>query len=388
MILKSLIFIFYTIFTTSFFLQAEQGLVIVPVADLISAPAKHFDSQLAPATFYAQIPLSPVNPGKNASAGPRLHQALFNETVEILETCEHEVKIKILNAYFLNHATNQKTSAFWTLKSNIIPIKKISQPQYIPQPVDYHFPNRKPEHIATLIAPWHHFSAGTRFKIDPQDGKIYLYQPQTNRFIKVKVPNRILKLNNQQDHKQLRQNFVNLVQKWATPYHHKSIPYAWGGCSFIDQLPMHKVKIVRRAGLEYYTVAGKKLASHTGLDCSGLVLRACQAVGIPYFYKNSSTLAHELPAIRQSDEILPGDLIWLAGHVIIIVNPHQGLCVEARDYGHGYGKVQQIHISKLFQETVNFKELKAAYLNGTPLTRLDKNGVKRGSYKIKLLKLI
>lgn len=386
MILKSFIFIF--ILNIAHRSHAELALIVAPVADLISAPAKHFNPKISPTKFYEQIPLSPVNPGKNLNAGPRLHQALFNEIVDILETYQEEVKIRILNAYFLNITTNQKTSSFWTLKSNLVPIKKIPDSQYLPQPIDYHYPNRKIPQIATLIAPWHHFSAGTRFKFDPQDGNFYIYQPKTNQFIKAKIPKRFLRFNNQHTHAQLRQSFVDLVQKWATPHHHRSIPYSWGGCSFVDQLPMHKVKIVSKDGLEYYTVAGKKLVSHTGLDCSGLVLRACQTVGIPYFYKNSSTLAHELPAITPQDELLPGDLIWLPGHVIIITNPAQGLCVEARDYGHGYGKVQQIHISKLFKETANFAQLKAAYHKGTPLTRIDRNGVKRGNYKIKLLKLI
>ena len=151
---------------------------------------------------------------------------------------------------------------------------------------------------------------------------------------------------------------------------------------------MHKVKIKRQNGLEYYTMAGKKLTCHTGLDCSGLVLRACQTIGIPYFYKNSSTLAHELPEIKVHERILPGDLIWLAGHVIIIADPQSGLCIEARDYGHGYGKVQQIHINQLFYETANIDQLKHAYHKGKSLTRIDKKGAKHGNYHIKILKLI
>jgi hypothetical protein len=386
MIPKSLIFIFLSM---PYSLFAELGLIVVPVADLISAPAKHFNPKLDAASFYEQIPLSPVNPGKNLPAGPRLHQALFNELVEIVENSGQEVKIKILNAYFLNTITKQKTSAFWTLKSNLVPLDKIKTPQYLPDPIDYHKNSHiLSSHTATLIAPWHHFSAGTRFRLNPKDGKAYLYQADTNQFIKIRIPSRFLIFNTPRSSSQLRRDVVKLVQNWATPQHHKSIPYAWGGCSFVDRLAMHKVRMINQNGLHYYTVAGKKLNTHTGLDCSGLVLRACQAVGIPYFYKNSSTLAHELPALKPNEPILPGDLIWLPGHVIMITDPAKGLCVEARDYGQGYGKVQQIHISKLFQETTNFAQIKAAHHTGTPLSRIDRNGALRGKYKIKVLKLI
>ena len=117
-------------------------------------------------------------------------------------------------------------------------------------------------------------------------------------------------------------------------------------------------------------------------------MRAAQAACIPYFYKNSTTLAKELKPLAAQQAIEPGDLIWISGHVIIITNPKTGWCCEARDYGHGYGQTQQIHISKLFKDVQSLEQIKAAHLSGKPLTRINKNGESCRNYQVKILKLL
>lgn len=387
MILKCLIFIFNCLLITNL-THAELALVVVPIADLISDTCNNFNTKISPASYYKQIPLSPTYPGKKAADCPRLHQALFNEIVDIVKTGTHEFQVKILNAYCLDPATKQKNALFWTLKSNLVPLKSIINKHYLPTPINYCNPINHDPQTVTLIRPWRHFSAGTRFKINPKDNTCYCYELNTNKFVKLKIPKKFISKPASLDEDQLRANFVNLVQNWCHTNGSKIIPYVWGGCSFVHKTPKHKIKKFNKNGLEYYDTKFKHGPVHSGLDCSGLVLRASQIFEIPYFYKNSSTLAHELTPLNAYDEIKPGDLIWLNGHVIIIIEPHTGMCIEARHYGHGYGQLQQIHISKLFKEINNLSQLKAAHLKCTPITRIDKDSNLRGKYKIKILKLI
>lgn len=390
MLLKLLVSIF--LFTTTC-INAQRAVVTKPVIDLISAPSSSFNRQLDPYLYYEQIPLSPVNPGQNQAAGPRLHQALFHEIVEIVEETKHEAKVRILNAYHSNKTTGQKMGNFWTLKNNLVPLHKIKNQKLLPTPIDYQNPPANDGQVITLTMPWHcHkngqiFSAGTRFRVNPQTGYAYCYSQDKNDFIEISIPQHLYLLNEPASPNELRQRFVKLIQKWAHSHQHQSIPYTWGGCSFTQKVPTQRAKARQKKGLNFYTIPHAKPNPYCGLDCTGLVLRAAQAVGIPYFYKNTTTLADALTPVGLKDEIEAGDLIWISGHVIIIAEPDTGNCIEERDYSHGYGKIQKIHISKLFAQTPNLSKLKAAHHSGEPLTRIDKWGNPKGKYQVKIFKL-
>lgn len=365
--------------------NAKLALVNQPVIDLLAAPAG------SPA-IYQNIALAPAN--KNLASCPRLHQALFNETVNILAETAHEAQIKIFNTYFIDHTTKQKNSTYWTLKKNLTPFINLDHnTNLIPAPIDYHKPNHFESNIATLKVPWYckqtkqTYSAGTRFKIDPKTTLAYCYQSDTNRFIQIKIPKHYLISSKKRSTQKQRKLFIDLIQSWAQSSHHKNIPYTWGGCSMITKFSTNKFKLIQKDSLAYYQLPGDTAQPHAGLDCTGLVLRAAQAAGIPYFCKNSSTLAQALPCIANHEPIEPGDLIWLSGHVIIIANL-AGDCFEARGYGDGYGKTQRIHISKLFKDIHDLTQIKTASLNHSPLTRINKKGASTGRYKIKLLKLL
>ncbi len=384
--------------------QTKFAVIIAPVADLISTPAQTLCNNIPTLTnnfndYYWSIPLAPIN--KDTASCPRLHQALFNELVEVVSETPNEAQVRVLNAYYLDPTTKQKSGYFWTLKTNLISLDRLNQQQdFIPKPINYKYPNRQEPNVVTLNLPWlcpatnQTFSAGTRFKIDLQDGQAYIYQPATNNFIKFLIPADLTINTNLLNHytlAQKRELFVKLVQDWSKKTHKHAIPYTWGGCSFIQKQATHKTKAIQKADLGYYAIPPHDLKVQTGLDCSGLVFRAAQAAGLPYFYKNTTTLAHELKPLTTTQAIEPGDLIWITGHVIIIIDPQSGICAEARDFGHGYGKVQQIHISQLFKGITSLDQVKAAHLSGEPLLRVNLHGDTSckycGKYQVKILKL-
>lgn len=401
---KVCLFLFWTNFQLCL---GYPAVVIVPVADLISTPASKLCPELSVTQYYNQIPLAATDARKDPNSCPRQHQALFHELVEVVEEGPQEAKIKIKNAYYLNLNTGHKFHSFWTLKSNLKPLNQIKYASnFLPAPIDYlnsksvHAP-----HTITLIRPYQQWSVGTRFALLPEQTSKHHYlaycynsddedhNPDITQFIKIKIPKRFAKLGvNNSSKDQLRAEFVKLVELWTARHRRLTIPYVWGGCSYLQRLPMPTFEIIARPGcqkeLSYYQVPSNPNRIQTGFDCSGLTLRAAQAAGLPYFYKNTATLAHELQELSEADPILPGDLIWIQGHVIIITDPKKNLCIEARDYGHGYGCVQQIRIDQLFKETTNLNDLKTAALTKKNLSRLDKSGQVVGTYQVKLLKLI
>ncbi len=374
------------------------ALVTVPVIDLISIPASKLCPEKTPIEYYNQIPLAATDARKDHNSCPRQHQALFHEVVEVIEEGKLEAKVKISSAYYLNLATGQRVGNFWTLKENLIPLSKLPDAlKFLPTPINF----LKPEtanapNTITLIRPWRNWSVGTRFLLnltEPTSSRYHqTYCYQDGELVKLKVPKRAARISLALSTTELRSEFVKLVEIWTAKHRRLAIPYVWGGCSYIQRLPMLTTKVIDRPGcdkeLNYYQVPSNLSTVQTGFDCSGLVLRAAQAAGLPYFYKNTATLLHELSQISESDPVLPGDLIWIQGHVIIIIDPAAGLCVEARDYGHGYGYVQQIRLDQLFKETETIQDLKNAHLNQKSISRLDKSGQVVGTYQVKLLKLI
>jgi hypothetical protein len=111
-----------------------------------------------------------------------------------------------------------------------------------------------------------------------------------------------------------------------------------------------------------------------GLDCAGLIARAAHLAGIPYFYKNSLTIAKHLAPLNKKETISEGDIIWLPGHVMVVSSLKDNLLVEARHYSHGYGKVHEIPLSHQFKNINSYEQLAAHFFNKKPLQRLDKSG--------------
>lgn len=227
------------------------------------------------------------------------------------------------------------------------------------------------------------FSAGTRFVYDPTENdatsfKVYIFDRTITSFKSSHIPFSYAHIVNTHTKEESIACFVSLLRQWAHESPQK-IPYVWGGCSYVNtdspydyQLTAHKVKknkkniVYERTHYNHYPF--------TGFDCAGLILRAAQACSIPYFYKNTYTLAHYLDPLARHDTLKEGDLIWIPGHVMVVSDIAHNLLVEARGYSHEYGIVQEIELSKVFKGISNYRQLLETYHNHGSLTRMNRFG--------------
>lgn len=110
--------------------------------------------------------------------------------------------------------------------------------------------------------------------------------------------------------------------------------------------------------------------------------------GIPFFYKNTVTIAEHLKEIDPNESLQPGDIIWVRGHVMVVANIKRNTIIEARGYDGGYGHVHEIALAKVFKGIKTFADLKKAWLEKQPLIRLNKAGKIQDSFKsVKLLSM-
>jgi hypothetical protein len=390
---QNLIFIIFIIAGKCIF--AKEALVIKPVIDCVSQ-STYFDNK----NNYL-IPLSPIDK-KNADACPRRHQLLFNEIVNILENKSKEVTVEIPNLFFKNQITGKKNNSLLTLKANLIPLEELEKKgldiSKIPKPINYNLNNinNRDQKILTLTFPFYDkltkkkYSAGTRFvyenfNTELNSYSVFVFDPITFSIIKTNIPNKISITNEEQDQLSSEEkisNYINLVKKWAN-FKNGYIPYVWGGCSLKN---LCKDKIFEKGNVAY-TLPSFIKNPKTGFDCSGLILRATQIYGLPYYFKNSYTAAEELSSLKKDEEIENGDLIYINGHIIIISDIEKNLCVEARDYSQGYGKIQEIELQNIFNGIDSFAKLKQSYLINKSLGRLDINKNIVNNTKIKILKM-
>ena len=328
---------------------AYKAIVVVPVADLLGQPSQNIN----PNKFYNQL-----NPSTELGACYRINQSLFNEIVDVIQERGPEVEIATQNC-FIKNSVSDRYNKFWTLKSNILPLNDIEI-------------NKISNILSqiTLIRPFRYknliFSAGTNFVVQVETKnsyKVFILNTKTKDFDLVDIPKNYTfepsdnKIN----------DFIRILKSWTN--RKKVIPYVWGGTSFCKIYKKHK------NASEFHKFLSKNETIKSGMDCAGLILRAAQIAGIPYFYKNTTTLAANLPKIKKIDSIKNGDLIFFPGHVIIISDIDKNLCIEARGYNHGYGIVQEIPLNQLFRNINNFDELRDAYFKHQTLERLNSEGI-------------
>jgi len=365
-----------------------KALVVVPVVDLVTEPLslKHNNVEQA----YNNIPVSWGPLHYNKSICSRQHQALFNEVVRVVETRGKEVCIEITNAFSETPRTRHPQRRYWTLKRNICPLHVIPQAirHYIPEPIDYNNKDMYQAnlHIITLRWPFYdsvtqqRYSAGARFVYGGSTGDeyiTYIYDHVMHSMRKTMIPKRYVVVGVPVNTQIRITNFVKLLRAWAGAA--GFIPFVWGGISFTKRNTMegfllkyaNDAKGKRRA---YWQLNQKNNPPHNGFDASGLILRAAQICGIPYFFKNTTAAMCHVRHMVLSEVIQEGDLIWIPGGLFVVSDLSRSRLIGAIGYQHGFGKVVERSLSQIFEGISSYADFARAYKDQRPLAMKNSSG--------------
>lgn len=374
----------------------EKAVTIVPVADLIGKPTC-LSTARKTIQYYQQLPLC----GNNNSSELRIHQLLFNEVVTIHEERGAEVCVSVPNVFYKTES-GELCTRYWSLKKNFVTFKSARAKKIpitiFPEPIHFESASTQSatQRIVTLKQPFFcktvnfTFSAGTRFVACAEQQEdnythVHCLNASTMEKTTIAIPKNLC-ISIPPDKKSRQKLFVSLLKQWACEPS-GFIPYVWGGCSFMQTCCSSQFLEKKRSRLVHYE-RPELIKPYTGFDCSGLIWRCAQICGIPLYCKNSYTFAQELKSCNATDRLTEGDLLWFPGHIMIISDIRKNLVIEARAYGHGYGKVHELPIGSVFKNINSVDELMTHYSQEKELPRLNKDGqVVQKIPMFKLLKL-
>lgn len=379
------IIIVFAVIASSFtclYIQGYEAFVCQPVVDLVGEPLQKSPTERSKdvAKRYAQ--LSP-------EAGCRVHQLIFNERVDVLEERGAEVRVAIKNAYYLLDNNQEPQIVYWALKKSFMPLSymkdrfHITSDSIIPPAISFHDEASLglSKNIVTLSRSWYDpasalvFSAGTRFVQQPtlsmqKSVAVTFFNNKKNKIMTGYIPTDYVINHTVLTSEQRANTFINILQQWARLP--DPIKYVWGGCSI-----MHDISALPTDYKPNY-----------GIDCTGLIMRAAQACGIPYFFKNSTTVIQCLRPLTAHEKIENGDIIWVKGHVMVVSDVKKNMLIEARGYQHGFGKVHELALRDVFLNMPSFNDLMNAFHTHTTVKRLDATKSPTGPLlEVKIFKL-
>jgi hypothetical protein len=374
------------IFFISSLLCGQVGYFCVPVADLIAQPFSKSE-KYSVADLYDTISISPER-GKDSCL--RVHQGIFNEQVTILRYENQQVYIELTNCFAQSMpGQNQLPTRFWTRSDWVISEEMIDHLEIdrsiFPNPISYkeHYRDK----CITLLLPWYDsvtntvYCAGTRFvivkkKTDEKGYCVKLYDNTNKTATMSIVPRSIALPLSFETSAEQRYAFVELLQLWCSL--DGSIPYVWGGSNFSylceDDFAVLQEEYKNGAMVAYWNRPGIKQYPYSGFDASGLILRAAQIVGAPYYCINSTTVANSLQPLQKGELLEEGDILWAPGYVGVVSNINRNELIEAQGYARGYGKIHAINLEKKFADIFSWKDFLYFYEHGFPLQSLNSEG--------------
>lgn len=397
--MKKIIFIFF-ITSHLILLPSQKAVINVPIADLIGQQITTLIPDIPAQQSYANLPVC-TGEIKSSIACPRLHQLLYNDLVEVLKIVGNEAYIRTTHGYYLIPSSQQPQNTYWTLKKNITFFDDLAahniSTAHIPPAIDFSDSNSFDCTDIIILTEPHYdsvmrmtFSAGTRFiKISTPRKKratkieVFAIDYEKMKLHKIKIPldkcviNDCTKTQNERI-----SDFVTLLKKWSH-IKHGHIPYVWGGTSFIKPVTTNFKEVTKtghNGDYSFYEYEKDTQSPKNGFDCSGIILRATQICGIPYFCKNTTTIAQCLAPVKREEQLSAGDLILIKGHVMIVSDVKNNLLIEARSYGHGYGKIHEIPLNQVFDGIETYKDLCDTYYEKKVIKRKDKNGKIRDTF--------
>jgi hypothetical protein len=350
---------------------------IVPVANALGTATPTHLTQA-----YYDIPsmFDDSKPPYRRPGYSRIHQILFNDVVKVVELKDTQARIELPGVLYetTQAATPQVTA--WVAAENLMCFSPHSTKlQQFPAPLSTDKEQFLKAITNTVVLTWPlydpvtklTFSIGTRFvhvATNADSYEVRCFNPTNRQMTTITVPKQIAYLFHPKSPQAQRELFLQLVTSWAHPKQ-GIIQYVHGGTSateFITSKNFHSSTFDNYAGYDWNNDRPR-----TGIDCSGLIVRAAQIAGIPFFYKNSITMARRLKETKNPE---PGDIIWIPGHVMVISKLDPALIVEARGYPSGYGLVQEIALPEMFRGVATFKQLIEGIPAKKPIERLQKDG--------------
>lgn len=379
---------FFCCFFVCGYTWSRLAVVIVPVAD-------YFSHHPTVAERGAGL-LSPAFSGETGGC-IRSCQGLFNDLVDVVEDLRDElVKILVPNTFYAFESDSKPTNDFWTSSKNLQFLDEIApkiDASIFPPPVSFENPASVIDpSVVTLKLPWFEprtkrlFSAGTRFvkstnrRRSAQSCPITLFDPTKNTSYQLRIPHTVcMPAVHTLSLSQRRRLFIQLLREWMH-FDTGIIPYVLGGTSFTKTIAdgpfkQKSVLIDGKPATFWVRPGHPKTDVLTGVDCSGLILRAAQMCGIPYFFKTSHTLAQK--AVPLAPGMMPqiGDILWHPGHVMIVSSLKPARLIEAAGYDTSkFGKMQEIDLPHRLQDIKTYKQLVTAIKNNQKVTRLNKMG--------------
>lgn len=308
---------------------------------------------------------------------PRMHQLVFNETVQVIKETHEECCVRIPHLFYITEKNKNPQHTYWTAKEYLMPLDQLPE-NIVPRTIDFQNPPPD-EQTVVLIQPFHSadhnttFSAGTRFVLQsctPRGFVAVAWQPEKKEVVRLVIPKTHALIQTKRTEDEQRKTFLKVLRSWA---HTQFIAYVWGGCSFVHTHAGDFLKKETDSG-SYYDIKGDTHTQKTGFDCAGLVARAAQAAGCAYYYKNTATLAAHLTSIESFQDLKAGDLLWIPGHVMVVSDLTKNKVIEARHYSQGYGKVHELPLRKIFKGIKTYKQLFTAKNTRQSLQRLDSKG--------------
>lgn len=389
---KKLSLFFVLFLSTHSYALREKALCAVPIADCsvhcLSMLYEHQDCT----TTYTTMPLS----GKSGiHPCARDQQLLLHEEVTIVDDLGDEVQIEVPHLVYIDpdFPTHYKNS-FWTLKKNLITYKELEERnsnyrRCLPHPITTDS-NKSLEYNSSIVAlklPFHDpttnqtYSAGTRFLLayqTPLRMIVWVFDAHDKQFKQTVLDQALCYTYEPRTAQERIQDFVALLKLWANNPD-GVIPFVWGGSSFCTVCTQEKFATETETQpyqiISYWKRPECTTQPYAGFDATGLVLRAAQIVGLPYYYKNTPTVRYCLPPLSIDEPLQNGDILWIAGGGTIVISDIQNnTVIAARGYQTGFGCVVESPLSILFKNMTTIDELQQAYKNKTALECCTKDG--------------
>ncbi len=389
-IVKQIAYLLSMVIGLSLNAREEFAVVVTPILDLGDSPSLTIQSS---GKAYDKFALDGGK--KNPLTGcPRMHQLIYHEIVKIQKKRGDLYEINVPNMFYVTPQSVTPRSDSLVKKQHFITFTELKRKKVditkFPDPVSYDKKNESYDASnVTLCMPYTEphtkmtFSAGTRFKKVEKDDEeqnekisVYVFDKNVFSFITAEIPRNKLMLKPLRTVQDKIKAFVQLVRSWAS-LDSGFIPYVWGGSTFTHVSNGSFTEVLatqEKTPTSFFELSDFPYYPRPGFDCSGLILRAAQICQIPYFFKNSTTIAQYLNELK-NDSLQDGDLIVIPRHVMLVSSVKNNLLVEARSYTHGYGKVQELPLKKVFQGINTYDDLIKAYRNERSIFRLNSDNV-------------